>query len=318
MGGPTKKIATHAQVPGKARPNGVFRLFGYQAVSAQVSIALIATLLAAQIGGCRKTQERRDAEARAPFVRDAAAVFNAGETPADPDGVVEPTWWSVLVAAVPSGRMDDARRMLDTVRATGLTEAYIALRDRRPVIAFGRYQDPADPDAQQGLQRVRRTSVGEVSPFGAAMLMPPVVANTGSAADDANLRTVRQRFGKADAAYTLQIGAYGRGDFAKPTDEELRLFRNEAEKAVRQLRAEGEQAFYYHGPNMSMVTIGVFSEDDHDGSTQPPVESFRLRELRRKFPNNLLNGQGIMDTIRTETGPVKRLQASRLVAIPDK
>ena len=305
-------------MPGFARPNGVFRLFGCGAVPAPARSALLTVVFSTLLWGCAGNQRADDEAARAPFVRDAPAIFDPGEAPADPDGVVEPTWWSVLVAAVPSGRMDDARRMLDTIHGTGLTEAYIALRDKRPVIAFGRYQDPADPDAQAGLQRVRRTSVGDVSPFGAAMLMPPVVANTGSAADDANLRTVRQRFSKSDAAYTLQIGVYGRGDLGKPTPEELRIFRNEAEKAVRQLRAQGEQAFYYHGPNMSMVTVGVLSEEDHDGSTQPPVESFRLRELRRKYPNNLLNGQGIMDTIRTETGPVKRLQASRLVAIPDK
>lgn len=305
-------------MPRFPRPNAVFPLFGCQAFSALIRTTALCTLISTQLWGCKNAQQPRDDDALAPFVRDAPGVFEPNTPETDPNAATEPTWWSVLIAAVPSGRMDDAQRMLDTIRGTGLTEAYIALREKRPVIALGRYSDPADPDAQAGLQRVRRTAIGEVNPFGAAMLMPPVVANTGAVGDEANLRTVRQRFSKRDAAYTLQIGAYGRGDMAKPTPEELRLFHNEAEKAVRQLRAQGEQAFYYHGPNMSMVTVGVLSEEDHDGTTQPPIESFRLRELRRKFPHNLLNGQGIMDTIRTETGPVKRLQASRLVAIPEK
>jgi hypothetical protein len=231
---------------------------------------------------------------------------------------VEPTWWSVSVAAVPSGRMDHAESILQTVRDAGLTGAYIALRDARPVVAFGRYTDPADADAQAGLQRVRRTVIGGISPFAGAMLAPPVQIRTGSNTDEANLRTVRERFGKAQGAYTLQIGAYGRGDLGKPTPDELALFQREAENAVRQLRAQGEEAFYYHGPNMSMITVGVLSETDHDGSTQPPIESARLRELRRKFPNNLLNGTGIRETVRTESGTAKRLQASRLVAIPER
>jgi hypothetical protein len=150
------------------------------------------------------------------------------------------------------------------------------------------------------------------------MLMPPVVVRAGSEGDELNLRTVKRRLGERRAVYTLQIGAYGRGDLGKPTPGELRIFRAEAEKAARQLRAEGEEAFYYHGPNMSMVTVGVLGEDDHDGSTQPPIESIRLRQLRQKFPYNMLNGQGIRETIQTDRGPVKRLQDSRLVAIPDR
>ncbi|MCC5824178.1 MAG: hypothetical protein LAT64_04215 [Phycisphaerales bacterium] len=214
--------------------------------------------------------------------------------------------------------MDDAERMLSTIQAAGLSGSYIAVRDRRPVIAYGRYDEPGDPEAQAGLRRVRETNVGDVNPFGAAMLIPPTAARAGSDADEANLRTVRQRMSRRDAAYTLQIGAYGRPDFSRPTEEELRVFRREAEQAVRQLRAEGETAFYYHGPNMSMVTIGVFSETDHDGSTQPPIESIRLRQIRQKHPHNLLNGEGIMETVRTETGSIRRLQASRLVAIPER
>lgn len=266
--------------------------------------------------GC-SSAESRDQKALDPFAREAAGVFSVDESGAG--APTESAWWSVLVATVPSGRMDDAQRMLDTVHTTGLTDAYIALRDKRPVIAFGRYDDPADPEAQAGRRRVRETNISGMNPFGAAMLIPPAAQRTGSATDELNLRSVRERLTKAEAAYTLQIAVYARPDMGRPTSEELATFQREAERAARQLRAEGEVAFYYHGPNMSMVTVGVFSEDDHDGETQPPIESIRLRQARQKHPYNLLNGQGIKETVRTGTGgSAQRMQTSRLVAIPDK
>ena len=99
---------------------------------------------------------------------------------------------------------------------------------------------------------------------------------------------------------------------------DLRRFRGQAERTARALRSQGVEAFYYHGPNMSMVTVGVLGEDDHDGSTQPPVESARLRRLRRDHPHNLLNDEILMEPVLTERGIVQRAQASRLVAIPSR
>lgn len=296
--------------------NAVFRLFGSRSSRRGVVSAAILGLTSPLIQGCSGPDSGASGELDR-YAEQAAEVF--GEDPDAPiDGPVEPGWWSVLVATVPTGRMDDAERILGTVQAAGLPDAYIAMRDKRPVIAFGRYEDPGDPDAQAGLRTVRATTVGDVNPFGSAMLIPPVADRTGSDGDEMNLRSVRQRFNRRDAAYTLQIGAYGRPDFSRPSREELALFRRRAEQAARELRAQGDTAFYYHGPNMSMVTVGVFSEDDHDGSTRPPIESIRLRQIREKYPHNLLNGEGIMETVRTETGSVERLQASRLVAIPER
>lgn len=252
------------------------------------------------------------------YKNEAAGVFAPDAAPAaDPSVPVESTGWSVVVAIPPTGRQDDAQRMLGTIQAAGLPEAYLALRNGRPVIAYGRYDDPGSPEAQGGLARVRSAQVSGTTPFASAMLTPPS-ARVGTVAGNADydLRNVKKR--RPEALYTLQIGVYGRGDFQKPTPEELALFRREAEKAVAQLRAEGDEAYFYHGPHNSSVTIGVFTEDDHDGSTTPPVESARLRTLRERYPNNLLNGEGLMETIRTDTGPVKRLQASRLVAVPQK
>jgi hypothetical protein len=315
MTGPTKKIRMERPVPRFPLSKAVFRLFGYRAGFARTLQLGVYGLWTPLIVGCGSA-ETRDQKALDPYAREAAGVFaidqSATGTP------TESAWWSVLVATVPSGRMDDAQRMLDTVHTTGLTGAYLALRDKRPIIAYGRFDDPAQPEAQAGLKRVRETNISGMNPFGAAMLIPPAAQRTGSETDELNLRSVRARLTRSEAAYTLQVAVYARPDMGRPTPEELALFQREAERAARQLRADGEVAFYYHGPNMSMVTVGIFSEDDHDGETQPPIESVRLRQARQTHPYNLLNGQGINETVRTASGgSAQRLQSSRLVAIPD-
>ncbi len=290
-------------LPESAHPKPVFRLLGY-------SIVVMSALIG--FPGCGETRDE-------PGLSDYAAQSEAVLTP-DPIAVGEGSrdaerGWSVLVAMVPSGRASDADAMLGTVRSAGLGGAFVSERSGRPAIAFGSYDDPASEEAQAGLARVRGVEVEGMRPFATAVLMPPPAARSTGEAASYDLRGVKARLGDS-AVYTLQVGVYGRADYQRPTEPELGLFREQAEIAVSKLRGEGERAFFYHGPNSSSVTVGVFSEDDHDGSTMPAVESPGLRALRKRFPHNLLNGEGLMETVKTDRGPIKRLQPSRLVAIP--
>jgi len=180
------------------------------------------------------------------------------------------------------------------------------------IIGYGRFEDPASSAAQLELARVRAIDVDGGRPFATAYLIPPPSAH--GRIPEYDLRNVKASYGR-DALYTLQIGAYGRGDLRRADAKDLAEFRRLAEEAVVRLRREGELAFYYHGPNMSNITIGVFGPDDHDPQN-PLVESMSLRQARQRFPNNHLNGQGIRETINTTTGKTQIMQASRIVAIP--
>ena len=89
-----------------------------------------------------------------------------------------------------------------------------------------------------------------------------------------------------------------------------------------ELRREGELAFYCHGPNRSMVTIGIFGIEDFDPQ-KPAMTSPRLVELRKRYPYNLQNGQGVRRTatVTTASGQrarVEKIEPSRLVAIPER
>lgn len=190
--------------------------------------------------------------------------------------------------------------------------------DRPPLIFYGRYTDPTSSRAQADLRRIRAMQVDGRSPFAGAVIMP---VGEHTRPDDRqaqyDLRRVKKTFGK-EAVYTLQIGVYAREDARRPSQEDLAAFRRAAEQAVERLRREGDQAFFYHGPNGSMVTVGVFNDGDMDTSVTPPIESRRLADLRSRHPHNLLNGRGVREMVPTGSGRAEpRIQESRLVLIPD-
>ncbi|MBZ0172132.1 MAG: hypothetical protein K8E66_07120, partial [Phycisphaerales bacterium] len=190
--------------------------------------------------------------------------------------------------------------------------------DRPPLIVYGRYEDPGSEQAQADLARIRAMDVGGRAPFSRAILVPagaPRASDTGPTRHD--LRGAKRLLG-SDAVYTLQIGVYAREDKQRPSASDRAAFKKAAEQAVERLRREGEQAFFYHGPNGSMVTVGVFNDSDLDTSVTPPLESPRLKALRGRHPNNLLNGRGVREVVRGEGGEmIPRMQESRLVLIPE-
>lgn len=187
-------------------------------------------------------------------------------------------------------------------------------RGRSAVVAVGAFSDPASPQAEAALKAVRELTIDGKQPFAAAFLAPPGTLENVGRRPELNLVTAREQFGE-QARFTLQIGAYGRDDIAdrQPTEAELKDVRKAAEDAAAALRAEGELAFYYHGPRRSMVTIGVFTDADTQSINSP--NRAELNALRKRFPNNLYNGQAIRERVGTAA---PRLQRSQLVQIPQE
>lgn len=201
----------------------------------------------------------------------------------------------------------------------GMTDAAIERREKVTVIVTGAFSDPNAPEAQAELARVRGLTVNGTQPFALAMLAPTGAAALAGNTPEFDLRHAKETFGRTKAKYTLQIGVYGKAGTGATTPEELKEFRAAAEKAVADLRRDGELAFYYHGPQRSTVTVGVFDDSDYDPRA-PRMESERLRETRRRFPNNLLNGMGIRQSLPSARDPEERvsaMQRSLLVPIPD-
>lgn len=223
--------------------------------------------------------------------------------------------WKIALATAPPNADDiTTMQLLSTVRSqTGLTGARLEKRGKALVVTYGAYASATDPAAQEQLARVRGLVVGGTKPFSGASLIPPAYSGTTGSDTEMNLATLRQRYGDR-AAYTLQIAAYERNDGKDATPEDLAEIRKAAEAAATQLRAEGEEAFYYHGPRRSMVTVGVFSEKEFDTS-RPGRESPALRVLKEKYKFNLVNGAPIR--VRTRANPEGIVQPSFVVAVPE-
>jgi hypothetical protein len=200
----------------------------------------------------------------------------------------------------------------------GLTSAYLEKRGAGYVLLYGSFESPTSRDAQTELMSIRAMNIGGQTPYADAFFAPP--GATAGTMPDYDLATVKARRGTRKPLYSLQIAVYGRPDKEEATKEDLTQFRASAEEAVARLRRDGEQAYYYHGPNRSMVTIGVFSETDAGFAGRPKRESPALIVARQKFPNNLLNGEAVRERLPGRKGTAGgdfKLQPSRLVEVPD-
>lgn len=223
--------------------------------------------------------------------------------------------WTVAIAAFKGDGNDrDAAVMLDKIRKEGgLPEAYIARRNQALIIAVGDFPTPDDERAKKELTRIQTMEVGRdgIKPYASAMLAPPLDWKMVGNMPQFNLSKAKQTH--AEALYTLQVGVYERGDLKHARESELKEVRKAAEEAAAKLRQEGELAFYYHGPTMSMVTVGAFDASDFDPQV-PGYNSPRLREAKKRNPYNLYNGAGIKVKVKGMTEP--QLQTSGLVEIP--
>lgn len=230
----------------------------------------------------------------------------------------QPATWVIVVGAFSGDDQEKRAREASQKLAlqAGLTGVVVSKRGKATVLEYGHYASPDDKQAAGDLARIRDIDINGEKQLAEAFLAPPENVQVGSL-PEYDLRNALKNFhGKDKPLYTLQVAVYARDNDKAPTPSELAEFRKTAEEAAAQLRREGEIAFYYHGPNRSMVTIGLFGAKDSD-PLKPGVESMQLRDLRERYKYNLLNGKGIKETRKGADGKdVSTLQPSFLVAVP--
>jgi len=214
--------------------------------------------------------------------------------------------WGILLRSLPG---DPSVEEINEVRAAaqrslGRSDIRVIRRKSGVAIVLGSYDSPGDPRARRDMELVGSTVVGGQRVFARAMLIPPPRMIDHGKLPQFNLASVKARLGR-QAIWTYQIGVYESPNRAEAKDA--------AERAVVELRKDGEQAFYYHGQTRSMITIGVFGRDDYDEQSGP--KSPVLFGLTKKYPLNLLNGQ--FPIIERRPGQEPREQRSTLVRIPD-
>jgi len=213
--------------------------------------------------------------------------------------------WAIQVESFEGGNR--FRRASDLIRnltnRNAVTDLWFQDHEGKTTVYRGRYETLTDLDAQKALMQTRAIEEDGSKPYENVELISLGGASGGQPTGSADLRNHR-----GQGYYTLQIGFYD-PEFGPD-------FRDAAEKAVATLRQEGHKAYYYHGPNRSMMTIDLFSDADFDQDGPVRVYGPRMLAIQEKFPNNLSNGLTLVETVSDGAKSEKRAQPSFVVKVP--
>ncbi len=265
---------------------------------------------AAERAAAARMASTNDAQRQAQAT--AAAARAAART--DVDG--NQTGWSVLLASVTGAEHQaNANAIREEVvrRYPQLNDAYVSTTQRGSVVLVGHFTGPQDPAAQAELKVVKEINEGNMRAFPRAMLTRMGAGAEAGPPGPNDLRIVRRTRPNA-TLYSLQVAVWS----TFGTDElKMSDIKRSAETLCRQLRAEGNEAYYFHDfdTKTSIVTVGVFGADAYDSKSTlyaPEVEA-----VMKKFPKHLVNGEELLMPVdmRDPTGKTMP-QSPRLVEIP--
>jgi len=190
----------------------------------------------------------------------------------------EPTLTVLLLEYKGPQAADSADRLAGELKAQGLQEVFIVQGDQHAAVCVGRFGSWKDPEADRTLRRVRRIRDAQGQyPFAGVMLMPvpePLPKNPWPPQE-------------ADGQYTLIVASWQRPG---------RMSR--AQEYGRKLRQEGYEAYIYHGPSKSTVSVGAFGPEIFDDpikvgqpDVRPKVVDPKVKQLRQAFPTLILEGE---------------------------
>jgi len=218
--------------------------------------------------------------------------------------------WTIVLATFGSKNHQQIAEKFraNLLQVSSMTGFLITSRSDRSIIHYGHYPTPDSPNAKSDLQRIHAITIDGRTPF--ARAFPSIVQPSDQGSyPQFNLVSLWKQFPRASAIYSLQIGFYTFDNQQSET-----IARQTAEKAVAQLRAAGEQAFYYHARTMSIVTVGIFFPQSVDPVTGYAPE---IRQLQKKYPDNLADGKQLIETERLPGGKSRRnIQSSFLINVP--
>ena len=214
----------------------------------------------------------------------------SGSNPTDTDRDTDPTanakaqWTIALRTFTGPQRQAQADRLLRAIgpRLAGKS-LWVHNTDGRAVVYFGRFDDPNSRRAQAALRSIRAFERQGETPFADAELRP-WDRRTQRPSDPLNARRYL-------GYYTLRVAFF---EDVSGQDRHAA-----AEAMARQLRADGVEAYYYHGEKHSLVTIGLFTHEQaftpipHPLSPNASIDAYsaEVQALQKRFPTFLKNGK---------------------------
>ncbi len=200
--------------------------------------------------------------------------------------------------------VDSAYRLARELTEQNLPDVFVVEGPQYGAVCVGRYERLKDPAARKMLARVRgiRDARGQY-PFVGVMLMPVPEPAPSS----------KWLLEEAPGVFTLHIASWeapGRKDAAQ--------------EYARTLREKGYEAYVYHGPRLSMVTLGAFGLEIFDDPSKvgrpgrkPRIVGPTVLGLRKEFPRMRLEGQ-LAPMVKRKDGKEVPLVPTGLVRIPGR
>ncbi|MBE3071004.1 MAG: hypothetical protein IMZ55_02520 [Acidobacteria bacterium] len=189
-----------------------------------------------------------------------------------------------------------AHRLAKELTAQGLPETFVVEGANYASVCVGRYDSWKDQAADAMLKRVRliRDTQGQY-PFLGVLLMPVPEPRPAS----------EWPLEEAKGIFTLHVASWeSPGRMAA------------AQQYTEDLRSRNYEAYVYHGPRLSMVTLGAFGAGIFDDPSKvgkpgatPKITDPKVLDLIKKFPRMRLEGQ--------ET-PADAHVPTQLVKVPGK
>ncbi len=225
-----------------------------------------------------------------------AVLALAGFSGCEPDQAPGRDLTILLVEYKGPQAVASARRLADDLRRQGLAEVFVVEGADEASVCVGRFRSWKDPAADRMLARVRRIRDAQGQfPFAGVLLVPvpePTPPNPWP-------------LEKAPGQFTLHVASW-----------EAPGRKQKATAFARALRRQGYEAYIYHGPRFSMVTIGAFGLDIFDDPSKvgrpgakPKVVDPKVLRLIQAFPRMRLEG---------EVTPPEAHVPTQLVKVPGK
>jgi len=207
-------------------------------------------------------------------------------------GCAQQERWTILCLELEGpGSYTNARNLAEGLKATpGVDPAKVSVHEGQnsAAIYYGTYLRDIDPQTgDRSIPRELRDDLTLIKQladeeqrhyFLGAHMVPTPEPNVGRPEWD-----LRQAPGR----YTLQVAVYFNTDFLQ--DRKLA-----AVEKTRQLRARGLEAYYYHGPTCSIVTVGAFGEDallDETGKVRYVTVGGQRRQVAHHYGTRVVELQ---------------------------
>ncbi len=166
-------------------------------------------------------------------------------------------------------------------------------RSRGSVLAFGSYEGYDDANVARDIDTLKRIVNPQGKPlFGQIFISKFRTPLANRKLHPHDLWSIRKEFPTIIPIYTLEVavwGDFGGGQFPK---SKRRLA---AESYASELRARGNEAFFYHNDDrdISSVTVGLFGHNAVDASTG--FYSSEVDAMIARFPERLVNGEQVLE-----------------------